>query len=125
VNVETKEQLKQWIHTHSPNKPKMFKQTSARKLIDGNCFLRQERSADGGIMQQQTTIMSEVYCETLKKNCIGPLRTKGVECSSMIVRVCIQLLTLEYCRSISTGSCLTIFLTALISLQVTTTCLPT
>jgi hypothetical protein len=22
VNVETKEQLKQWMHTHSPNKPK-------------------------------------------------------------------------------------------------------
>jgi hypothetical protein len=25
VNVETKEQSKQWMHTHSPNKPKMFK----------------------------------------------------------------------------------------------------
>jgi hypothetical protein len=29
VNVETKEQSKQWMHTHSPNKPKKFKQMSA------------------------------------------------------------------------------------------------
>jgi hypothetical protein len=29
MNVETKEQSKQWMHTHSPNKPKKFKQTSA------------------------------------------------------------------------------------------------
>jgi hypothetical protein len=26
VSVETKEQSKQWMHTHSPNKPKQFKQ---------------------------------------------------------------------------------------------------
>jgi hypothetical protein len=33
-NVETKEQSKQWMHTHSPNVPKKFKQTpSARKLM--------------------------------------------------------------------------------------------
>jgi hypothetical protein len=35
VNVETKQQSKQWMHTHSPNKPKKFKQTSARKLFSG------------------------------------------------------------------------------------------
>jgi hypothetical protein len=34
VTVETKEQSKEWMHTHSPNKPKKFKQTmSARKLM--------------------------------------------------------------------------------------------
>jgi hypothetical protein len=33
VNVETKEQSKQWMHTHSPNKPKKFKQMSTRKLM--------------------------------------------------------------------------------------------
>jgi hypothetical protein len=34
VNVETKEQSKQWIHTHSPNKLKKFKETlPARKLM--------------------------------------------------------------------------------------------
>jgi hypothetical protein len=30
-------------------------------------------------MQKGTTVMSEVYSETLK-NCIGPFRTKGMEC---------------------------------------------
>jgi hypothetical protein len=48
VNVVTKEQSKQWMHTHS-NKLNKFKQTSACKKADGNCFLVQERSADGGI----------------------------------------------------------------------------
>jgi hypothetical protein len=35
MNVETKEQSKHWMRTHSPNKPKKFKQTSARKLMAG------------------------------------------------------------------------------------------
>jgi hypothetical protein len=35
VNVETKEQSKQWMHTHPSNKPKKFKQMfpTARKLM--------------------------------------------------------------------------------------------
>jgi hypothetical protein len=45
--------------------------------------------------------------------------------STMTMCVCIQLLTLKHCWSISTGSCLTTLLTASISLQVTTTYLPT
>jgi hypothetical protein len=50
MNVETKEQSKQWMHTHSPNRLVKFKQTLyACQKADGNCFLRQERSADGGI----------------------------------------------------------------------------
>jgi hypothetical protein len=35
VNIETKQQSKQYVHTHSPGKPKKFKQTSARKLFLG------------------------------------------------------------------------------------------
>jgi hypothetical protein len=49
LSVETKEQSKQWIHTHSPKKPKKFKQTSAYQKADANCLLEQERSADCGI----------------------------------------------------------------------------
>jgi hypothetical protein len=50
VYVETKEQSKQWMHTHSPNKPNVFKQKlSACQKADGNCFLGQGRSADSGI----------------------------------------------------------------------------
>jgi hypothetical protein len=34
VNFETKELSKQYMHIHSPNKPKKIKQTSARKLME-------------------------------------------------------------------------------------------
>jgi hypothetical protein len=34
MTVQNKEQSKQWMHTHSPNKPEKFKQIlSARKLM--------------------------------------------------------------------------------------------
>jgi hypothetical protein len=50
VNVVTKGQSNQWIHTRSPDKQKKFKQTlSTCQKADGNCFLGQERSADGRI----------------------------------------------------------------------------
>jgi hypothetical protein len=54
------------MHTHSLNKPKKLKQTLfARKLMatvswDSKGVLMVE------FMQQGTTKMSEVYCETLK-----------------------------------------------------------
>jgi hypothetical protein len=66
VNVETKEQSKHWMHTHSPNRPKRFKKTlSARKLVETVVWNRK-----GVLMvefkQQGTTITSEVYCEIQK-----------------------------------------------------------
>jgi hypothetical protein len=33
VNAEMKGQSKQWMHIHSPNKLRKFKQTSARALM--------------------------------------------------------------------------------------------
>jgi hypothetical protein len=79
VNVETKEQSKQWMHTHSPDKPKTFKQKlSSRKLMVTVLWNRK-----GVLMvefvQQETKITSEVYRETLK-NYEGSFRTKGMEC---------------------------------------------
>jgi hypothetical protein len=51
VNIKTKNQSKQWVHTHSLNKTKKFKQTSSVcKEADGNCFLGQEWRADGAIL---------------------------------------------------------------------------
>jgi hypothetical protein len=48
VNAEPKGPSKQWMHTS--NKTKKFKQTlSACQKADGNCFLGQEMSTDGGI----------------------------------------------------------------------------
>jgi hypothetical protein len=79
VNVETKEQSKQWTHKHSPNKPKTFKQAlSARKLMKA-VFWDRKVVLMVEFMQQGTTIMSEVYCKALKK-LQGPIGTKGVEC---------------------------------------------
>jgi hypothetical protein len=62
--------------------------------------------------------------QNTKKKCIGSFRTKAMEWWHT-VHICIQLLTLQHRWSISTGSCLTTLLTALISLKMTTTCLPT
>jgi hypothetical protein len=76
VHVETKEQSKQWMHLHLSNKPKMFKQTSARRLMAAAFWDRK-----GVLMvefMQHATTMSEVYCETV--NCVGSFRVKGVKC---------------------------------------------
>jgi hypothetical protein len=55
-----------------------FKQTSARNLM-ATIFWDRKGVLIVEFMQQGTTITSEVYCETLK-SCVGPFRTKGVEC---------------------------------------------
>jgi hypothetical protein len=66
LNVETKEQSKQSMHTHSPNNPKKFKQTlSVRKLMTF-VFWDREGVLMVDFMQQGTTVTSELYCETLK-----------------------------------------------------------
>jgi hypothetical protein len=64
-NVETKEQLKQWMHIHSPNKPKNF--INICQKVDGNCFLGQERTAVDGIRAIRVHNNVEVYCVTLEK----------------------------------------------------------
>ena len=45
INVETKEQSQQWMHKHSLNKPRKFKQSLAKQKADGNSVLGQKRSA--------------------------------------------------------------------------------
>jgi hypothetical protein len=65
VNDENKEQSKQWMHTHSPDKSKKFKQMSARKLM-ATVFWGRRKVLMMELMQQGTTVTSEVYCETLK-----------------------------------------------------------
>jgi histone-lysine N-methyltransferase SETMAR len=66
VNVETKEQTNQWMHTQSPNMLTIFKQSlSARKLMV-TVFWDRKGVLMVEFMQQGTT-MSEVYCETRRK----------------------------------------------------------
>jgi hypothetical protein len=58
---------------------KKFKQMlSARKLM-ATVFWDRKGVLMVEFMQQGTTIMSEENCES-PKNCVGPFRTKGVEC---------------------------------------------
>jgi hypothetical protein len=54
------------MHTHSPNKPKKFEQTSTRKLM-AVAFMDRKGVLRVEFMLQGTTMTSEVYCETLKK----------------------------------------------------------
>jgi hypothetical protein len=66
VNVESNEQSKQWMHTHSPNKPRKFKKLPARKLME-TVFWDRKGVLIMEFVQRKTTIISEVYCKTLKK----------------------------------------------------------
>jgi hypothetical protein len=63
VNVETKEQSKQWMLTHSPNKPKKkCKQTLAAIKRMETVFWDRKGVLMEEFMQQETTITSEVDC---------------------------------------------------------------
>jgi hypothetical protein len=68
VNVETKEESKQWMHTHSPNKPRILNERClpARKLM-ATVFWDRKGVLMVEFMQKGTTITSDVYCETRKK----------------------------------------------------------
>jgi hypothetical protein len=76
LNVKTKEQSKEWTHTHSPNKLEKFIQTSAGKLT-ATVFRAKKGVLLVGFMHQWTTIASEVCFEA--QNCIGPFREKSME----------------------------------------------
>jgi hypothetical protein len=68
VNVETKEHSKQWMHTHSPNKPKNVKQVFSATKLMAAVFWDRKGELMVEFMQQGTTMLSEVCCETLKKS---------------------------------------------------------
>jgi hypothetical protein len=79
VNVETKEESRQWLHTHSPNKPRKFKQSLANRKLIATLFWDRKGVLLIEFMEPETTITLETYCKTLK-NCAEPLKTKGEEC---------------------------------------------
>jgi hypothetical protein len=69
VNVENKEQSKQWMHTHSPpNKPKKFKQTLSAKELMITGFLGWEMSGDGGIHATRNRNNVKSVLRNTKKN---------------------------------------------------------
>jgi histone-lysine N-methyltransferase SETMAR len=55
------------MHTHLPNKPKNFKQTLFARKLMAFVFLDRKGVLIVEFMQQETTIMSQVYCKTLKE----------------------------------------------------------
>ena len=67
VNAETNQQSRQWMHTHSSNKPKKFKQTLSNKKMMATVFWDRKGILLTECMAPGTTITSEVYCETLNK----------------------------------------------------------
>jgi hypothetical protein len=75
VNIETKDQSKQWVHTHSPNKPKQFKQTLSTRKLMATVFWDRKGVLMVEFMQHGTTITSEVCCKTLNNEKL----TKGAK----------------------------------------------
>jgi hypothetical protein len=118
VNLEIKQQSKQWMHTFTKI-AKKFKQTSATKLM-ATGFWDRKRVLMVEFMEQGTTIMSEVYCKTLKKRKLCEMLT-----FSVVLFHDNEHQHTSTAARISTGTCLTTLLTALISLRATMTCLPT
>jgi hypothetical protein len=57
------------MYTHSPSKPKKFKQRLLAGKLMATVFWARKGVLMVEFMQQGTIIMSEVYCETLKKLC--------------------------------------------------------
>jgi len=61
VNVETKEQSPQWMHTHSPNKPRKFKQSFANKKLTATVFWDRKGVLLIEFMEPGTTITETRY----------------------------------------------------------------
>jgi histone-lysine N-methyltransferase SETMAR len=69
VNVETKEQSQQWMHTHLPLKPRKFKQSLSNRKLMATVFGDRKGVLLIEFMEPGITITSETHCETLKKLC--------------------------------------------------------
>lgn len=55
------------MHTHSPNKPRKFKQSLANRKLMATVFWDRKGVLLIKFMEPGTMITSETYCETLKK----------------------------------------------------------
>jgi hypothetical protein len=71
-------QTSRCTHIHQISQKGLNRHLPARKLMAA-VFWDRKGVLMMDFMQQGITIMSEVYCETLK-NCVGPFRGKGMEC---------------------------------------------
>jgi DNA-binding Xre family transcriptional regulator len=69
VKVESKEQSRQWMHTHSPSRLRKFKHMLSSRKVMTAVFWDRKGVVKVEFMQQGTTIASQVYFKTLKKLC--------------------------------------------------------
>lgn len=67
VNVEQKNQSREWGHTSSPRKPNKCRQTFSNKKVMATVFWDRKGVLLVEFMEKGTTINSTVYCETLRK----------------------------------------------------------
>jgi hypothetical protein len=67
VNVATKEQSKQWMHTNSPKRPKKFNQMLFKRKLVATVVWNRKQVLVVTFLNQWTKITSQVYCETTKK----------------------------------------------------------
>jgi hypothetical protein len=115
------------LRATTSHKAKKFKQTSVRKLM-ATVFWDKKGLVMVEFMQQGTTVMSEVYCETQKKMCRAIQKkvwnadmqcsTSSWQCASTYS--CSHGALLEHFNWVF----LTTLLTALISVWATANCLP-
>jgi hypothetical protein len=116
-------------HIHQTSRKSLNKCCLPERKLMAAIFWDRKEAPMVEFMQQGTTVTLEVYCKTLKKlhRAIQNKRRGMLIFGVMLLHdtVSIQLLILQHCWSISTGSCLITLLTALTLFQVTITCLPT
>jgi hypothetical protein len=81
VNVETKEQSAvKTVDAHIFIKQAEQIWTNVCQKANGSCFLRQEMSANGELHATMDHNNTRSVLRNTKEKCIGPFRTKGVEC---------------------------------------------
>jgi hypothetical protein len=105
VNAESKEQSKQWMRTHSPNRQNIFNKRclSARKLM-ATVFWERNGVLIVEFMQEGTTISSEVCCvgntkklrRAIQNKRRGMLTSSVVSFMTMLARMRVYVLALEH-----------------------------
>jgi hypothetical protein len=83
VNVETKEQSTGCTHIDQTSQEKLNKHYLPARKLPTTIFWGRKEVLTVEFIKVGTTITSDVYCET-QKICVGPFRTKGMECRHLM-----------------------------------------
>jgi hypothetical protein len=83
------------VYTHSSNRTRTFKEASACLIANGNCFLGQERNADGGISAIRDHKSIRSVLQNTKRNKTGLTIQKNAQNDSLCScgrQLCIMIL---------------------------------